>query len=143
MIGQARTGSSGGGASGILSITVVAIAVATVCHHRCQEVDAFAPRSASFATRSPSTLFAATSDQQAKKQNEGEMQWVEESFNGEKAAASASAVAPASGVSIDDGQVRGPAEVLVYDTSLRGECMSWSRYYICCLYPCISVDSRA
>lgn len=131
MIGQVRTGSSGGGgASGIFSITFVAIAVA-VCHHRCcQEVDAFAPRSASFATRSPSTLFGATSDQQAKKQTEGEMQWVEESFNGEKAAASA--VTPASGVSIDDGQVRGPAEVLVYDTSLRGECMSWSRF--CALF---------
>mmetsp|Transcript_7382 Transcript_7382/g.17569 ORF Transcript_7382/g.17569 Transcript_7382/m.17569 type:complete len:667 (-) Transcript_7382:36-2036(-) len=114
MIGQARTGSSGGGASGIFSITFVAIAVATVCHHRCQEVDAFAPSSASFATRSPSTLFTATSDQQAKKQNEAG--WVEESFNGK---AAASAVTPASGVSIDDGQVRGPAEVLVYDTSLR------------------------
>ena len=127
MIGQARTGSSCGGASGIFSITFVAIAVATVCHHRCQEVDAFAPSSASFATRSPSTLFTATSDQQAKKQNEAG--WVEESFNGK---AAASAVTPASGVSIDDGQVRGPAEVLVYDTSLRGECMSWSRF--CALF---------
>jgi len=128
MIVQARTESSGGSASGTIRIfSFVAIAVTTVCHHHCQEVDAFAPRSASsFATRSPSTLFTATSDQQAKEQNEAG--WVEESFNGAKAAASA--VAPASGVSIDDGQVRGPAEVLVYDTSLRGECMSWSRFRV-------------
>ena len=126
MIVQARTESSGGSASGTIRIfSFVAIAVTTVCHHHCQEVDAFAPRSSTFATRSPSTLFTATSDQQAKNQNEAG--WVEESFN-EKAAASV--VAPASGVSIDDGQVRGPAEVLVYDTSLRGKYMSWSRFRV-------------
>lgn len=66
-----------------------------------------------------SNLFTATAGQEA------QAGFLEDAFNGEKeadgAAAAAAAVATASGASIDDGQVRGPAEVLVYDTSLRGK----------------------
>ena len=106
----------------IFSITFVAIATAalTSCHSNIPAANAFVTRSAKVCSgKRASNLFTATAGQEA------QAGFLEDAFNGEKeadgAAAAAAAVATASGASIDDGQVRGPAEVLVYDTSLRGK----------------------
>ena len=112
------------GRADIFSITFVAIATAalTCCHSNIPAADAFVARSANVCgANRASNLFTATAGQEA------QAGFLEDAFNGEKeadgaAAAAAAALAPASGTSIDDGQVRGPAAVLVYDTSLRGEC---------------------
>ena len=107
----------------IFSITFVAIATAalTSCRSNIPAADAFVTRSTNGCSgKRASNLFTATTGQEA------QAGFLEDAFNGEKeadgaAAAAAAAVATASGASIDDGQVRGPAEVLVYDTSLRGK----------------------
>lgn len=109
------------GRADIFSITFVAIATAalTSCHSNIPAADAFVTRSANvYSGKGASNLFTATAGQEA------QAGFLEDAFNGEKEAdgAPAAALAPASGASIDGGQVRGPAEVLVYDTSLRGEC---------------------
>lgn len=112
------------GRADIFSITFVAIATAalTSCHSNIPAANAFVTRSTNVCGgKGVSNLFTATAGQEA------QAGFLEDAFNGEKeadGAAAAAAVATASGASIDDGQVRGPAEVLVYDTSLRGEFIS-------------------
>jgi hypothetical protein len=114
------TGGDSNGA-GIFSITLVAIAAAALTHSRptFQGADAFVTRCASLSNaKRASGLFTATTGQEA------QAGWVEDAFNGDKAdgvVPPADAVSTVSGASIDEGQVRGPAQVLVYDTSLRGE----------------------
>ena len=117
---------SGQCAAGIFSITFVAIAAAALsgCHSGIPVADAFVARSAAPCSgKRASNLFTATAGQEA------QAGFLEDAFNGEKEAdggASAAATVVAAGAcSIDDGQVQGPAEVLVYDTSLRGECFSF------------------
>lgn len=104
------------GRADIFSITFVAIATAalTSCHSNILAADAFVTRSANVCGgKRASSLFTATADQEA------QAGFLEDAFNGENEADGAAVAATASGISIDDGQVRGPAEVLVYDTSLR------------------------
>ena len=115
---SASTARAESGRAGIFSITFVAIAAAalTSCHSNVPAADAFVTRSSNACSdRRASNLFTATAGQEDTRAG-----FLENAFNGEKEADSAAATA--SDASIDDGQVRGPAEVLVYDTSLRGEC---------------------
>ena len=115
---SASTARAESGRAGIFSITFVAIAAAalTSCHSNVPAADAFVTRSSNACSdRRASNLFTATAGQEDTRAG-----FLENAFNGEKEADSAAATA--SDASIDDGQVRGPTEVLVYDTSLRGEC---------------------
>ena len=120
---------SGQCGAGIFSITFVAIAAAALsgCHSGIPVADAFvACPTITCSGKRASNLFTATAGQEA------QAGFLEDAFNGEEeadggAASAAATVVAAGACSIDDGQVRGPAEVLVYDTSLRGECFSYFR----------------
>lgn len=118
--------SAGGGILSIMAATAAAAAAVITISH---QASAFALISSTAVHRAGTSLRTAREvgadiDLPAA-MVEGGDQWVKDSFNG---AAAADANGSLNGqkqslprLSIDGGQIQGPAEVLVYDTSLRGE----------------------
>ena len=127
------SGQCGAGIFSIITFVAIAAAALSGCHSGIPVADAFVARPTTPCSgKRASNLFTATAGQEA------QAGFLEDAFNGEEEAdgggASAAATVVAAGAcSIDDGQVRGPAEVLVYDTSLRGGCFSCFAEKLLCL----------